>query len=344
MIYDEKGLDQFWLPPEWYPHEATWLSWLHNKETWPFHILKSALPKYLEFIYHLSKDEKVRINTDLSHQDLILEYLLKEGVNMANVELFIHPTNDSWCRDHGPDFLLKKNGSKKLVLDWIYNCWGEKYPPFDLDNKIPHKIAESLGVGKVNIPMVLEGGSFDVNGEGVLLTTKSCLLNKNRNPLLTKDQIEANLKKYLCQNEVIWLEEGVIGDDTDGHIDDISRFVSARNILTCVTSKKDENYYSLHRNKRFLECNYTNRFEIVELPLPEKMIIDNVVVPASYANFYIANNKVIVPIFGDVNDQEALNIINDCFPEREVIGIDSSKIIYGLGSFHCLSKQEPQLI
>lgn len=336
------NLDGFVLPPEWAPHEATWLSWPVNEETWPQHILKEALPQFIQFVKELSQVEKVRINIASSQEEEVQNLLIKQdGLMMDNVELFDHPTNDSWCRDHGPDFLI--NGSQKLILNWGYNAWGEKYPPFDLDNDIPNRIAESLELSQIDIPIILEGGSFDVNGQGTLITTESCLLNPNRNPAYTKYEIESILKRYLKQDEVIWLYAGIVGDDTDGHVDDITRFVSKDNIITNVTESTNPNYEILERNKKHLVDNFRGRFEIIDLPMPKPLKVDNIEVPASYANFYIANDKVIVPIFNDSNDKEAIDILQGCFTDREVIGLDSSKIIYGLGSFHCLSKQEPKV-
>jgi agmatine deiminase len=334
-------LDGFELPPEWFPHAATWLSWPHNPDTWPKNILREVLPVYKEFIALLACDEIVCLNIQPNLGGAVYEELVLAGVNMSNIQLFEHQTNDSWCRDHGPDFLVNFNSNKKLVLDWGYNSWGGKYPPFSDDNLIPEKIAEALSLPRLGIDMVLEGGSFDVNGEGVLLTTESCLLNKNRNPRFSKKEIEKRLKYYLRQKEVVWLKQGIIGDDTDGHVDDIARFVSKDQILVGATHPNDENYSVLKANKSFLLENYKERFELIDLPMPSKLVVDGVLTPASYCNFYIANNKVIVPTFDDPNDKEALSILTECFPAKEVIGLNSSKIIYGLGSFHCLSKQEP---
>ena len=337
------NLDGFILPPEWDRHEATWLSWPVNQETWPKHILRDMLPQYLAFVSELSQVEKVRINLDHSRKDSVFNLLDKTpNVRIGNVEFFDHPTNDSWIRDYGPDFLV--NERDKLVLNWGYNSWGEKYPPFNLDNDIPNKVAEALDISQVDVSMILEGGSFDVNGEGVLITTASCLLNSNRNPQLSKSQIEFLLKKYLRQKEIIWLFEGIRGDDTDGHIDDITRFVNSDTLLTATCTQADQNYEVLTKNKKYLVDNFSNRFKIIDLPMPKPLVVDNIEVPASYANFYIANDKVIVPIFNDSNDKEAMTIIESCFPDRNVVGLDSSKIIYGLGSFHCLSKQEPKVL
>ncbi len=337
------NLDEFILPPEWCKHEATWLSWPVNQETWPKHILEEMLPQYTSFISELSQVEKVRINVEESLRENVFTILDKVlGLRIENVEFFDHPTNDSWVRDHGPDFLV--NQREKLILNWGYNSWGEKYPPFNLDNEVPSKIARSLGLLRVDVPMILEGGSYDINGDGVLITTASCLLNSNRNPQLSKGEIEFLLKKYLRQKEIIWLFEGIRGDDTDGHVDDITRFVNNDTLLTSICTQADQNYEVLTKNKKYLVDNFNDRFQIIDLPMPKPLIVDNVEVPASYANFYIANDKVIVPIFNDHNDMEALSIIQECFSDRKVIGLDSSKIIYGLGSFHCLSKQEPKLL
>ena len=337
------NLEGFFLSPEWGRHEATWLSWPVNQETWPEHILEEMLPQYVSFISELSQVEKVRINLDQTLREGVFNLLDKSiAVNISNVEFFDHPTNDSWVRDHGPDFLVSE--SEKLILNWEYNAWGEKYPPFNLDNDIPNKIAESLGVSKIDIPMILEGGSFDINGEGVLITTESCLLHSNRNPHLSKSEIEALLKKYLKQKEILWLFEGIRADDTDGHIDDITRFVNKNTLVTITCEKANQNYEVLSKNKKYLVDNFRGRFEIIDLPMPKPLMVDNVEVPASYANFYITNDKVIVPIFNDSNDKEAVDILQSCFPDRNVVGLDSSKIIYGLGSFHCLSKQEPKLL
>ena len=336
------NLEGFILPPEWAPHEATWLSWPVNQETWPKNILKEALPQYLQFIAELSQVEKVRVNIAKNQHEVVFSSLDKElGVNIENIQLYDHSTNDCWCRDHGPDFLIKN--SEKIILNWQYNSWGEKYPPYDLDNGIPNKVAQSLGLDRLDIPMVLEGGSFDINGNGVLMTTKSCLLKENRNPQYSPNQIENYLKEYLRQNEVIWLEEGIRGDDTDGHIDDISRFVNKETIITSVCEQENLNYETLENNKKVLADSLGDRFEIIDLLMPKPLFFSGNEVPASYANFYIANDIVIVPIFNDSNDNEALDILKECFPERNIVGVDSSKIIYGLGSFHCLSKQEPKV-
>ena len=272
-------------------------------------------------------------------------YLQKAGADFTNIQLFIHPTNDAWCRDHGPAFLIHPAEKKKMIVDWGYNAWGGKYPPFDLDDNIPTLVANHYKLPVVYPGIVMEGGSVDFNGKGTILTTTSCLLNPNRNPSLNQKQIEEYLSNYYGASNIIWLGDGIIGDDTDGHIDDITRFVNDDTVITVVEeNKQDENYEPLQENLKTLK---TMRLEtgkqmnIIELPMPSAIVFDDMRLPASYANFYIANKYVVVPTFRDDNDDRALTIIQKCFPDRKVIGLDSWDIIWGLGSFHCLSQQEP---
>ncbi len=266
---------------------------------------------------------------------------------LKNVTFFIHPTNDAWCRDHGPAFVVNRKTNKKAIVDWDYNAWGDKYPPYDLDDVIPTLIAKEMNLPVFYPKIIMEGGSVEFNGRGTLLTTTACLLNPNRNPDLTKDQIEEYLKNYYGVNHILWLNEGIIGDDTDGHIDDITRFVNPDTVVTVVEENpEDENYSILLENLELLEqmtLENGGKLQIVTLPMPKPVIYEDQVLPASYANFYIANKKVIVPIFNDANDGKALEILQNCFPDRKVIGIDSVELIWGLGSFHCLSQQEPAL-
>ncbi|WP_290709191.1 agmatine/peptidylarginine deiminase, partial [Flavihumibacter sp. CACIAM 22H1] len=256
------------------------------------------------------------------------------------------PTNDAWCRDHGPAFLINPAAEqKKLVVDWGYNAWGGKYPPFDLDDVIPTRIAEHFGWPVYHPGIVMEGGSVEFNGAGTVLTSTACLLNPNRNPTLSQEKIEWYLQQYYGVQQVLWVEEGIVGDDTDGHIDDTVRFVTEDTVLTVIeTNKQDENYELLQTNlKQLRQMRLLNgkQLNIVELPMPDELVYDDQRLPCSYANFYIANNYVIVPTFRCSKDEQALRIIQDCFMDREVIGIDSTEIIWGLGSFHCLSQQEP---
>jgi agmatine deiminase len=232
------------------------------------------------------------------------------------------------------------------VVDWDYNAWGNKYPPFDLDEVVPTRLAEILKLPVFYPHMILEGGSIDVNGTGVLLTSESCLLNKNRNPNLSRDEVEQRLRDYLGVREILWLGDGIAGDDTDGHIDDLTRFVSERTIVTVVEENRDdENYQPLQENlARLREVKIGGRkLEILTLPMPKKIVREELRLPASYANFYIANTCLLVPTFADSNDEAALSTLRECFPDRRVIGIDCRELIWGLGTFHCLTQQQPAI-
>lgn len=335
------------FPAEWAEQEAMWLSWPHKEASWPGKI-ETIYKPYSEFIKVVAEDQKVRINVaDEAMKNFALRHLEAVNANLANVEFYFHETNDAWCRDHGPAFVINKTEKKKAVVDWGYNAWGEKYPPFDLDDVIPTKIANHFGLPLFTPPIVMEGGSVEFNGAGTVLTTTSCLLNENRNPHLTKEQIEQYLKEFYGQEQVLWLGDGIVGDDTDGHIDDITRFVNEDTVLTVVEENpEDENYQPLQENLEALKKMTLldgRKLNIVELPMPAPVIYEDTRLPASYANFYIANKVVVVPIFNDKNDERALQIIQSCFPGRKVIGINSVDIIWGLGSFHCLSQQEPKI-
>jgi agmatine deiminase len=274
------------------------------------------------------------------------EHLVKAGVNMDQVSFYLHPTNDAWCRDHGPAFLINSAAEqKKVIVDWNYNAWGNKYPPYDLDDVIPTLIGKHFDIPVYHPGIIMEGGSVEFNGTGTILTSTSCLLNPNRNSHLNRDQIENYLFDYYGANQVLWVEDGIVGDDTDGHIDDTIRFVNEDTVLTVIESNtQDENYTMLQENlaqlKKMRLLN-GKQLNIVELPMPEAVIYEDQRLPASYANFYISNKYVIVPTFRSAMDDKALSIIADAYKNREVVGIDSTDIIWGLGSFHCLSQQEP---
>jgi len=334
------------FPAEFAPHIATWLSWPHKQESWPGKI-ESIYPNYSRFVKELTKCELVRINvSDDAMQSFAIQCLQKAEVDLTRVEFFFNPTNDAWCRDHGPAFLINPAlKEKKVVVDWNYNAWGNKYPPFDLDDVIPTLVARKFNLRVFYPGIIMEGGSIEVNGKGTLLTSKSCLLNPNRNPHLNQQQIEDYLCNYYGMEQILWVDDGIVGDDTDGHIDDTVRFVNEHTVLTVVEeNKSDENYKLLQHNLLQLkQMRLLNgkQLDILELPMPDEVIWEDQRLPASYANFYIANKSVIVPTFRCDKDDRALTIIQQCFPGREVIGIDSTDIIWGLGSFHCLSQQEP---
>jgi agmatine deiminase len=335
----------FHFPAEFATHTATWLSWPHKEASWPGKI-ETIYPVYAEFIKHVAEGEKVNINVlNEAMKQKARNYLQKAGANLAQIEFFFHPTNDAWCRDHGPAFLINPIEKTKMIVDWGYNAWGGKYPPFDLDDVIPTLIAKHYNLPVVHPGIVMEGGSVEFNGRGTLLTTRACLLNPNRNPQLNQAQIEEYLINYYGVNHILWLGDGIVGDDTDGHIDDLTRFVNEDTVVTIVESnKQDENYNLLQENLKELKTlrlENGKQMNIVELPMPSALVYEDMRLPASYANFYISNNYVVVPTFRDKNDDRALNILQQCFSNRTVIGLDSTDIIWGLGSFHCLSQQEP---
>lgn len=336
------------FPAEFAQQEAMWLSWPHKEASWPGKI-DAIYPVYAKFIGLIAEAQKVRINVvDLAMKAFAEKHLIAVNGNLNNVEFYFNPTNDAWCRDHGPAFVVNYAEKKKSIVDWGYNAWGGKYPPFDLDDVVPTRIAKEFGLDVFHPGIVMEGGSVEFNGKGTLLTTTACLLNKNRNPHLSQKQIEQYLSDYYGVNHFLWLGDGIVGDDTDGHIDDITRFVNEDTVVTVVEENKaDENYHLLQENLKELK---TMRLEsgkqlnIVELPMPSPVVYEDQRLPASYANFYIGNEYVVVPTFRDEkNDDSALTILQECFKTRKVVGLDSTDIIWGLGSFHCLSQQEPKV-
>lgn len=336
------------FPAEWAKHEATWLTWPHKEASWPGK-LDTIYAPYCEFIKVVAKGEKVRINVnDEATKAFATSHLQEAGADLSQIEFYFNPSNDAWCRDHGPAFLLNPEAAApKMIVDWGYNAWGGKYPPFEQDDVIPTRIGDHFGLPVFHPGIVMEGGSVEFNGAGTILTSRACLLNENRNPELNQEQIETFLKECYGADQILWVGDGIVGDDTDGHIDDITRFVNANTVITVVESNPlDENYHLLQENLAELKTMRLLNGEalnIIELPMPSPVIHEDTRLPASYANFYIANAAVIVPTFRDVNDSIALDIIRQAFPNREVVGIDSTDIIWGLGSFHCLSQQEPAL-
>lgn len=330
-------------PAEWEPHVATWLSWPHNRNTWPGAF--EPIPRVWQALVEaLSKHELVRI---VATGDPLLEARQMTG-HLSHVEYFDIPTNDSWARDHGPIFLQGQKGSRPLLLDFEYNAWGGKYPPFDLDNQVPKRIAERLDYWRISPGIVLEGGSLDGNGLGTILTSEQCLLNPNRNPGLSRPDIERYLADYLSARKVIWLGNGIEGDDTDGHIDELARFVSPRIIVAAIESDPAEpNFEPLQDNlARLLAATDQDGrpFEVVPLALPSPLYHGEQRLPACYLNFYIANDVVIVPTFGIPEDQAALGTLSQLFPGREVIALYARDLVWGLGAFHCITQQQPKSI
>ena len=338
----------FRTPAEWETHAGTWLTWPRpDGISFPGRYF-AVPPVYAKFIRQLIPVEEVNINVwDADMESWVRELLTENNVPLEGVRFHYFPAYEPWCRDHGPVFLVRDNNGvrERAIVDWAYNAWGGKYPPFDLDDAIPQHIAYLRQLPMFSPGIVMEGGAIDVNGCGTLLTTESCLLNPNRNPHLTKEQIEQYLREYFCVTAILWLGEGIVGDDTDGHVDDLARFVDPSTIVTVVEEDPaDANYQVLQDNLRRLRGMRDqdgNMFRIVQLPMPGAVEHQGQRLPASYANFYLANGVVIVPTYRDPNDSEALAILRRVFPGRRIIGIDATDLIWGLGSFHCISLQEP---
>ena len=335
------------MPAEWEPHAATWLSWPRPDGISFPGAYDKVTPTLARMVDALADSEPVHINVcDAEHEALVRQQLAKARARTEHVRFFHIPTNEPWCRDHGPIFLTRAADPRLVVLDWDYNAWGWKYPPFDSDDVVPTRVAEILGLPVYSPGMVLEGGSIDVNGQGTLLTTKSCLLNPNRNPDLTQEDIEKNLREFLGVKKILWLGDGIEGDDTDGHIDDLTRFVGPSSVVTVVEEdENDSNYEPLRANLdllRTMEIEDGTPLEIHTLPMPSKIVRDGQRLPASYANFYIGNRVVLLPTFSDSNDRWAVAVLEKAFPGRAIVPIDCRELIWGLGAFHCLTQQQPQ--
>ncbi len=333
------------MPAEWEPHEATWLSWPRREGISFPGSFDRVVPTFRAMVGALIESERVCINVcNGAHEAEAMEVL--RGLDHSRITFHPIPTNEPWCRDHGPLFLTRCSQPRLAIVDWDYNAWGGKYPPCDLDEVVPTRIGEILPAPVFHPGMILEGGSIDVDGAGCLLTTESCLLNPNRNPELSRNQIEQRLRDFLGVTEILWLDRGTEGDDTDGHIDNLARFVRRGVVVAAVEQNRHSaNYEPLQENLQRLRAMKVNgqALEIIELPMPERMEREELVLPASYANFYIANSCVLLPTFSDKNDERAVEIITTCFPTRRVVPIDCRELVWGLGAFHCLTQQQPAL-
>ncbi len=333
------------MPAEWEPQEAIWLSWPHKRASWPGQF-RPVPHTFAQIVAQISRFEAVRINAAAALHPRARRLCAAAGAEMSRVTFFDHPTNDAWCRDHGPIFVKHRRTGEVALTDWRYNAWGDKYPPYDLDNEIPPSIGRKLGLRRFENDMVLEGGSIEVNGAGLLLTSEQCLLHKNRNPHLTRAQIERNLRDFLGVTKVLWVGEGIVGDDTDGHIDDITRFYKKDGFVTAVeTNPRDPNHAILEAVRERLQDFRTpagKKFDLVTLPMPRPFAFQGQRVPASYANFLIINGAVLVPTFRQKRrDAEVCETLGACFPGREIIPIDCYHLIWGLGTLHCISQQQP---
>lgn len=337
------------MPAEWEKHAATQLHWPSNRETWPGKRLDRVEQVYLDIIEALHHSEPIILLVDPSeNKTKVLDKINRRGIDTDSVHLFSVPINDVWARDCGPIFIKVTDKNTFAITDWEYNAWGEKYPPFDDDNRLPGWFADIFQINKFQPDLVLEGGSIETNGKGVFLTTESVLLNPNRNPDLIKSDIEQRLRDYLGAEKIIWLKNGLAGDDTDGHIDDLSRFLIEDTILTMVTENPDNvNYEALNVNLEILKGAKNNNgepFNIETLPLPQTRIKGTTVdgseyVPASYANFYIANEVVLLPLYDERFDKLALSMFEDYFPNRKIAGIQCGDLVWGQGSIHCITQQ-----
>ncbi len=329
------------MPAEWEPHAATWLAWPHNRPTWPDGFERIP-PLWSRLVEVLAAGEAVHI---AAGADQAMAAARAAVGRLSNVRLHDIPTNDAWIRDHGPIFLVGPPGTPPALVDWDYNAWGGKYPPYDADNAVPRQVAQLTGRKRFVPGLVLEGGAIDTNGRGTLLAARSCLAGENRNPGWTAARIERRLGEYLGARHVVWLDGRLAGDDTDGHVDQLARFVGRRRVVAAVERDPgDVNHEPLGENLRRLRAAVDEQgrpLEVIELPMPRPLVHNAVRLPASYANFYIANRVLVVPRFHDPADARALEILAGLFPHRQVVGLDAVDLLQGLGSYHCITQQEP---
>ena len=341
------------MPAEWEPHAATWVGWPHNKSDWPGKF--APIPwVYGEIVQKLALGETVRILVNSAeHQAQARGVLTKCGVDLDRVEFLRFPTNRGWTRDFGPIFVRRHKPAEIAIARFRFNAWA-KYRDWKKDDQIPERVARRLKLRSIKAtadgqPVVLEGGSIDVNGRGSLLTTEECLLHPTvqaRNPHLHRAEVETVLRDYLGATNVLWLGQGIAGDDTHGHVDDVCRFVGPRTVVLCrEDDPHDANYLALADNRERLQgmrAEDGSKLEVVDLPMPAPIVFDGVRLPASYANFYVANAAVLVPTFNDPQDRVALAILAECFSDRPVVGIHAGDLVWGLGTLHCLTQQEPR--
>jgi agmatine deiminase len=328
-------------PAEWEPHTATWLAWPHKPETWPGKF--APIPAvWATLVRTLAEFEPVHI---LAGGPAVMAQARSLVGDVPKVVLHDIPTDDVWARDHGAMFLSGPDTLPPALVDWEYNAWGGKYPPFDLDNAVPGHVAQLTGRRAFRPGIILEGGAVDGNGEGTVLTTEPCLLNPNRNPQLSQAEVEQYLADFCCAKKILWLRGGIAGDDTDGHIDELARFVGPNTVVAALEDDpNDENYEPLRDNyQRLLSMSDAQGrpLEVISIPMPRPLFYDNTRLPACYMNFYIANGVVIVPQFGDPADRVAVETLGRLFPTRQIRGLDAVDLVWGLGAFHCITQQQP---
>ena len=338
-------------PEEWAKQDAVWFSWPHRQDTWPAEKLAHIQRQFAQIVTLSAKFQTVCINAHEALHKGITKMLAAVDCNLENIQLHHHATNDVWCRDHGATFVINKDTNKLRAVDWHFNAWGGKFPPWELDDEIAERMAIATDAEHYRSPLYLEGGAIEGNGAGTLITTEAVALNNNRNPDWAKSDVETELRKALGVSDIFWLPSGIEGDDTDGHIDDLTRFVKEDAIVSIVEkNSKDPNYLILQRNLEMLQDLRTvsgSRVETVELHMPDPLIAENwrlEQLPASYANFLILNDAVIVPTFNqEKNDDRALGILRECFSDRQVHGLDCRDIVWEGGAIHCISQQQPSL-
>jgi agmatine deiminase len=336
------------MPAEWAKHDATWLSWPKNPLTFPDEHREKVEAVYAQMVKALSGGEVVRILVDDQElQDRAERVLQRTGPTWAHVKFIKIKSADVWVRDYGPTYLLSKDAKRKAATKWKFNAWGGKYDDLMYDDRTGGEMVAWSKVRTFLPGIVMEGGSIDVNGYGTVLTTEQCLLNKNRNPDLTKEDLESYLEHFIGAPHTIWLKSGIDGDDTDGHVDDFARFVGPRTVL-CAWSESNvgQNQSVLETNLRILESAHDesgNSLEVLKLPMPKPIELpeEERFLPASYANFYIGNKAVLLPVFGDENDRAAQELIGSFFPGREIVPIMAADLVYGYGGFHCVTQQDP---
>jgi agmatine deiminase len=338
----------FRMPAEWEPHSATWLTWPHNPETWLGQDMAKIEAVYVQMIKTLAKGEKVHLLMNRESDAFRLNKLINNSpLNNENIIIYSIRTNDAWIRDYGPNFLVRDMSSGKREVSanlWKFDSWGGKYE-WDLDDRVGATIMDLLGIARFEPGIVLEGGAIEVNGRGLCITTEQCLLNPNRNGGLEKAKMESYLKRYLGVREIIWCQGNIEGDDTDGHIDNLVRFVNPNTVL-CAWEKDttDPNHVCLQENLKILESfrDADNKpLNVIKLPMPGRIDSDGGRLPASYANFYISNRAVLLPTYNHRNDAVAKSILKPLFPDREIVGISCETFVWGLGAIHCVTQQQP---
>ena len=342
----------FSFPAEWARHRGTWISWPRPEGiSFPGRYAE-CIHNVIDVIRAITEFEPVHLNVpNIDYERIVRELLERGRVPLRRVRFHHIRTNECWTRDHGPAFVLRRRRGRTeaAIVDWGYNAWGGKYPPYDADDAVPTRVAEEYKLPVFYPRIVMEGGAVDFNGAGTVLTTTSCLLNKNRNPRLSRQQIERYLKAYYGQRHIVWLGDGIEGDDTDGHIDDLARFIGERTIVIGIESDpKDANYRVLRANRRLLDeaRDQDGRpFEVVELPMPRPVKYQGQRLPATYMNFLFVNGALLVPTFGQSRrDERALAMLQDLLPRRRVVGVDCRALIWGLGAIHCLTQQQPAMV